>query len=78
MGMTKSPCYKDGNDCPDRHVGCRDNCEAWREWQNVHEAELKAIRKKKQGDELVTGFLVEHPKRTREARKRRADERKRR
>lgn len=37
--FTKPPCYNDGKDCPDRHIGCREKCETWQKWTIIHERE---------------------------------------
>lgn len=37
--FTPAPCYHDGADCSQRVVGCREKCEAWQQWQVLHEQE---------------------------------------
>lgn len=45
--MTKPPCKVGGIDCAKRCVGCRNNCKAWHEWLDRHNAELEQRRKAK-------------------------------
>lgn len=33
----KPPCYRNGTDCPKRHPGCHDTCEAWAKWRTYKE-----------------------------------------
>ena len=41
--MLKNPCRnrKTNEDCPDRHVGCHSNCEKWKEYEVLRNAEYK-------------------------------------
>ena len=45
--MTKPPCKVNGVDCPRRCVGCQSQCEKYREWLAIHEAEKEAQKKDK-------------------------------
>lgn len=39
---TKPPCKANGVDCQHRAVGCHAHCEAYQEWQALHEQEKAA------------------------------------
>lgn len=63
--LTKSPCFDEATrtDCPNRHVGCRDTCEAWKEYEIVHAQEKAAIANAKARDMDIEGFMSEQYKR---------------
>ncbi len=75
--MTPSPCYNNGMDCPDRHVGCREKCDAWQEWVVIHAKEKEqqyAIYRKQQDADTFTaeqGKRISNLNRTRRAKERR-------
>lgn len=35
--MKNAPCKQNGQDCPDRQVGCHSKCEKYREWKEMVE-----------------------------------------
>jgi len=47
----KNPCVRE---CPDRKVGCRSECEKFKEWDSFKEAE----RKQRQKDFLVEDYTL--------------------
>ena len=63
--MTKPPCYDtDTNtDCPERHVGCKGECERWKKWIDIHAQEKDQQDRKKMEIRSVDGFLSEQTKR---------------
>lgn len=63
--MTPAPCFDPGThtDCPNRHVGCREACEAWKRYEAVHEAEKKAYRERLYFDNEWVGFCADRRKR---------------
>ena len=63
MPLTKPPCYN----CPQRQVGCRTNCNHWKEWEAIH-ADEKARMRKSDGEEAAATFLAEQKTRARLAR----------
>lgn len=71
--FTPAPCYHDGADCSQRHVGCREKCEAWQEWQVIHEQEKERRYSiyHKQHDveqfEALQGDRIKHLDRARKA-----------
>lgn len=69
--MTKPPCYDtDTNtDCPDRHVGCKGECERWKKWIDIHAQEKDQQYRKKMEIRSVDGFLSEQYKRHDRARR---------
>lgn len=74
---TPPPCYNNGADCPDRRVGCRGTCTAWRDWLVIRETERQQIAISKQTDKDCTTFLVERGKRQRQESLRRSQEKRR-
>lgn len=78
MCMTPNPCYRDGADCPQRRVGCREQCEAWQTWVAVHASETDCIRRQKEKDSMVKGFLMDVGKRKQALDNTRSSERSRR
>jgi hypothetical protein len=52
--FTKPPCYNDGKDCSNRHVGCREKCDTWQEWMVIHarekEKQYAIYRKERDAD----------------------------
>lgn len=75
--FTKPPCYNDGKDCPNRHVGCREKCDAWQEWMVIHANEKEkqyAIYRRECDAESFTaeqGKRISNLNRTRRAQERR-------
>lgn len=37
--MTKPPYYVEGGECHDRHTACHVECQRYKDWQVIHEAE---------------------------------------
>jgi hypothetical protein len=37
--MISSPCKQNGQDCPNRHMGCHANCKAYTEYAELKRAE---------------------------------------
>jgi hypothetical protein len=68
--MTKPPCYDEAthNDCPDRCIGCKAECERWRKWLAIHEAEKEAQRQDRQNP--ADDFLIGQQERVKKARHR--------
>ena len=79
--MTKPPCYNDGSDCPQRHLGCREGCKEWKEWLAIHAEERETMQKNKtamldvdtflarQNQRVQKRYRAEHSKAVREGRK---------
>lgn len=66
--MKKPPCKTpDGIDCPKRYIGCRAECDAYHEWLAKHEAEKELIRKNREKEWAVDGFLAGQKKRDQQA-----------
>ena len=42
-GRTKSPCYE----CKNRKPGCHSECEEYRKYKEIHDAEVEQIRERK-------------------------------
>lgn len=63
--MTPSPCFdhEAQTDCPNRHIGCRESCDAWKEWQVIHKREKEQIRKQKDARDDIDHFERERRKR---------------
>jgi predicted ATP-dependent serine protease len=40
--MREFPCYGSGQDCPRRAVGCRTDCQDWKDAQESHQAQKAA------------------------------------
>jgi hypothetical protein len=66
--MTKPPCKVNGVDCPMCYVGCQSECEKYREWLAIHEAEKEAQRKDKYNP--ADDFLIKQQERVKLARHR--------
>ena len=62
---TKPPCKVDGVECAQRRFGCRDECEAWRRWQEIHEQECAQARKRKMVSSDANEFMRQQSKRVR-------------
>lgn len=67
MTKTKPPCYNERTrtDCPRRVVGCKGQCEAWKTYQAIHDAEREEIRRRKKTESDATEFAVNRPLRRR-------------
>lgn len=63
--LTKPPCKVDGVECAQRRFGCRDECEAWRKWQVIHEQECAQVRKRKMLNSDANEFMMQQSKRAR-------------
>lgn len=63
--MTKPPCRNDETleDCPKRRVGCRAECEQWKQFEKIHAEELEHIRQKRREFDMVESFLSGQNKR---------------
>ena len=76
--MKKPPCKTpDGMDCPRRYIGCQAECDAYHEWLAKHEAEKELIRKNREKEWAVDGFLALQNKRAYQARQRESKKRSR-
>lgn len=64
-GMTRPPCNDGEHDCPNRRVGCRSGCEAWKAWEKLHAEEREALQKKRMSNMDADDFMVERGKRRR-------------
>ena len=42
MKFRQSPCYKEGVDCPKRHLLCHETCQEYKEWRAELDADNKA------------------------------------
>ena len=59
MSRIEAPCYTNGVDCPNRKVGCRKDCEAWKEYEDAV-AKDRAIRVKRYNESNdVTDYMVQ-------------------
>lgn len=65
---TNPPCYRDGQDCPKRYVGCRAWCDPWQEYLAAHEKEMEEKRKAIAHRDDVNAFMAGQTKRARIAR----------
>ena len=72
-GRTNSPC----KDCNGHSETCRSNCQAWKDWEKVHEKERAEINKKKHEYSLGFGapFRTEREWKNVVAKERRAEAR---
>lgn len=61
--MTPNPCFRDGVDCPNRCLGCRQGCDAWREWEAIHATEMEQRRRRKEAERDADNFLKMKPAR---------------
>lgn len=75
--MKHSPCWNNGDDCPRRHLGCREKCEEWAKWLAEHEAKKEKIRQNRSREDDVNGFLALQNKRASQARQRESKKRSR-
>ena len=65
MTRSKPPCYNNGKDCDERRVGCRSTCSRWKEYEQIHQQNAEAIRKKKMEEHVATEFLIKREERNR-------------
>lgn len=63
MTKTKPPCFDGESDCPKRHVGCREDCDAWQKWLVIHAEEHEKMQRNKNAMLDVDRFLVGQNKR---------------
>ena len=63
--MTPSPCFdhETQTDCPRRRLGCRESCDAWNEWLEIHKHEKEMIRRQKDARDDIDHFERERRKR---------------
>lgn len=55
LSMIASPCYdkKKKRDCPDRHLGCHDRCEAWARYLEKRQEIYDKRRRLRESYELL-------------------------
>ena len=53
----KNPCYRAGEDCPQRAVGCHGKCAAWAEYRRAHEAEQAARSREREEKAVVADYM---------------------
>lgn len=56
MKFRESPCYKDGADCPKRHLLCHETCQEYKEWRAEKDADNKA--KHDSADQEYWGYIL--------------------
>ena len=69
FNLRDNPCWTNGQDCSERHVGCHGNCQKWKEWQEGYlklkkaeaeerrtKAAIKDVREKKKGAHTDNSF----------------------
>lgn len=56
MRSTDSPCYGNGNGCPDRKVGCHSGCERHHKYQEKLAEEHKAKQDIKKVEDNYCGY----------------------
>lgn len=59
MSRIEAQCYKNGEDCPNRKVGCRKDCEAWQQYEEAVEKDRTIRIKRFNESNDVKDYLVQ-------------------
>ena len=57
--IVKAPCKVNGVECPERSIGCRNDCERWADYQERFKGFKENMRKHKVQDEFMGRYITE-------------------